>query len=176
VSGRAGLVVSCLAAGEPPRERAVQLLARRFGPLAWLSEPLPFGSDYYRPEMGGPLSRRLALLERLVPQHSLAEVKAACRGIEGELAQAGRRTVNLDPGLVSAGSLVLASHKAQAHRVALAEGVYAEVTLWYHRGRFQPLPWTYPDYAGPELRRLLEHMRSRVLWRARADAKGKASP
>jgi hypothetical protein len=174
--GRAGLVVSCLAAAEPPRTRALAALAERFGPLAWLSRPLAFEPDYYRPEMGGPLTRRLALMERLVPEHGLAAAKAACREIEAGLAAGGRRRVNLDPGLLSAGSLALATTKPQAHRVALAPGLYAEVTLWYHRGGFRALPWTYPDYAGRELGELLEQMRARVLWRARADAEGGANP
>lgn len=54
--------------------------------------------------------------------------------------------VNIDPGYVTKAKLVLATTKDYAHRIYLAQGIYAEVTLSYSRGEFQPLPWTYPDY------------------------------
>ena len=63
-------------------------------------------------------------------------------GAGGEL----RRTVNIDPGLLSEESLVLATTKASGHRVAIATGLWAEVTLRFERGEYRPLPWTYPDY------------------------------
>jgi hypothetical protein len=58
----------------------------------------------------------------------------------------GPRPANLDPGLLSAHNLVLASTKAHAHRVYLSDGIFAEVTLVYRHGMYQPLEWTYPDY------------------------------
>jgi hypothetical protein len=41
---------------------------------------------------------------------------------------------------------VLASTKDHAHRIYLADGIYAEVTLAFRGGAWQPLDWTYPDY------------------------------
>jgi len=162
------LVISLLAAAQVPRAEAVGRLAARFGPLDYLSRPLAFGqTDYYAPEMGGPLTRRLASFHNLVPAHGLAGVKRACQGLEAELAREGRRRVNLDPGLLCADSLVLISSKRQVHRLALAEGLWAELTLWFHHGDFHPLPWTYPDYAGEEIRRLLRGLRGRYLWQLR---------
>jgi len=55
--------------------------------------------------------------------------------------------VNVDPGYVSLGKLVLASTKDHAHRLYLDRGVYGEVMLTYQQGCFRPWPWTYPDYA-----------------------------
>ena len=56
------------------------------------------------------------------------------------------RPLNLDPGYLTAAKLVLASTKDHSHRLYLAEGIYAEVTLYYRDGRWQPREWTFPDY------------------------------
>ncbi len=176
-SPNARLLVSLLAADEEPRAQAVRRLAQSFGPLDYLSRPLAFAqTDYYAPEMGGPLTRRLAGFGHLVSALALAEVKRACMALETELAREGRRRVNLDPGLLSADSLVLASSKPQGHRLAIAEGCWAELTLWFHHGQFHALPWTYPDYAGEGIRRLLKGLRGRYLWQLKQErAQGVAS-
>jgi hypothetical protein len=159
------LLISLLAADEASRAEAVRRLAQDFGPLIHLSRPQAFAqTEYYAQEMGRPLNRRLASFRRLLPAHGLAQAKRVCLALEAELALEGRRQVNLDPGLLSAHSLVLASHKPQAHRLAIAEGLWAELTLWYHHGQYHPLPWTYPDYAGEGMRRLLRGLRARYLW------------
>jgi hypothetical protein len=40
----------------------------------------------------------------------------------------------------------LASTKDRDHRIYLDRGIYAENTLFFHRGAWQPRRWTYPDY------------------------------
>lgn len=159
------LLISCLASDEQGRVRALGMLCDRLGPLAGLSRAMPFDrSTYYQDEMGAGLSRRLACFQRLVDPKTLSGIKAFCCEVESSLSLAGKRTVNLDPGLLSPGSLVLASHKYAPHRICLAEGVFAELTLFYTRGEYRSMPWTYQDYAGDELRRLLGRYRSRYLW------------
>ena len=161
----AALVVSLLAADEEPRSRALARLAERFGPPELVSEALAFDrSEYYRAEMGGPLTRRVAMFARPLAMHRLVEAKQFCLDLEREYAAHGRRRVNLDPGLLSAGGLVLATTKYNGHRLALAPGLYAELTLWFHHGRLNTLPWTYPDYAGEEMLELLGRCRERHLW------------
>lgn len=159
-------VVSLLAASETPRQAAVLRLCRNLGPLVHLSPPLAFAhSRYYASEMGAPLTRRLAAFAELVAPWDLAAIKRVCLDIEDELARDGRRRVNIDPGLLGLGSLVLATTKASPHRVAIAPGLWAEPTLLFQHGDFAPLPWTYMDYAGPELRGLLRLLRGRLHWR-----------
>jgi hypothetical protein len=161
----ASLLVSLLSASEEPRAQALTRLSAEYGPPEVVSEALPFDlSTYYQPEMGGPLSRRLALFARPMPMVRLAEIKRFCLELEEKFAEQGRRRVNLDPGMLSDGALVLATTKYKGHRLAIAPGLYAELTLWFHHGRFQALPWTYPDYAGPELIELMEQCRERHLW------------
>ena len=161
----ARLVVSLLSGGEGPRLAALKRLASELGPVVFYSEPMPFTrSSYYDKEMGPGLTRRLAAFGGLRPPGELAAVKRLCMGLEGELARQGRRTVNLDPGLLGKDALVLASHKAGGHRLELAPGLYGEATLFFRGGGYQPLPWTYPDYAGEELRGVLNLIRGRLLW------------
>jgi hypothetical protein len=162
------VVVSLLSGREEPRRLAVARLARDLGPLSCLTPPLSFGhSQYYAAEMGPGLTRRLAAFTRLVEPWDLARIKRACLDLEDELAQDGRRQVNIDPGLLGPGALTMATTKASPHRVAIAPGLWAETTLLFQRGAFTPLPWTYQDYAGPCLQAVLRLMRGRYLWQLR---------
>lgn len=56
------------------------------------------------------------------------------------------RPINIDPGYVHRYKVILATTKDHSHRVYLAEGIYAEVTLHWHQNRWTPWPWTYADY------------------------------
>jgi hypothetical protein len=161
----ARLVVSLLAGKEEPRRAALKRLASELGPVVFYSEPMPFTrSAYYDKEMGPGLTRRLAAFGGLRPPGELAAVKRLCVGLEGELAREGRRRVNLDPGLLGKDALILATRKFSGHRLELTPGVYGEVTLFFHGGGYHPLPWTYPDYAGEEMRGVLDLIRGRLLW------------
>ena len=153
---------------------AVHTFTRKFGRLAYASAPLPFTwTDYYGDELGPDPARRLvALRDPLTDRASLAAIKRACGRLEVSLGQAGqRRRVNIDPGYLTPKQLVLASTKPSPHRIELAPGIHAELTLIWQAGEYQPLPWTYPDYAGAELRGILAALRRRCLAQARAAAK-----
>jgi hypothetical protein len=162
------LVASLLATSEEARAEAVARLDSRFGPLIYLSEPLPFtDTDYYTPEMGAPLTRRVAGFVDLVRPEDLARIKRITDSLEKDLAIRGRRRVNIDPGLLSEHSLVLATHKNAPHRLALAKGIYGELTLIFKNGRFNALPWTYPDFVEKRLLEVFFHLRARYLWQLR---------
>lgn len=166
----ARVVISLLSGDESARCRALNMLAKNLGPLSYLSASMPFvHSAYYEPEMGKGLTRRLAAYRELKQPGALAEIKQACMAIEETLSQGGRRTVNLDPGLLSADALILATSKPVGHRVCISPGLYAEVTLHYHGGEFKDLAWTYQDYAGKEIKSILKKLRSRYCWRLRQD-------
>jgi hypothetical protein len=51
---------------------------------------------------------------------------------------------------VTLDKLVLATTKDYSHRIYLRDGIYAEVTLYFRKGRFHPFEWTYPDYCTRE--------------------------
>jgi hypothetical protein len=121
-----------------------------FGPIALAGEPFAFDqTTYYEASMGPGLRKQLLAFDRLIDQGRLAEVKLQSNALEQEAGAAGYpepRPLNLDPGLLVLGKLLLATTKDQAHRIYLRDGIFAEVTLRYQDGAFEPWPWTYADY------------------------------
>lgn len=151
---------------QPSLETAVfQELAGFLGPPDMVSGWLQFNqTHYYNPEMGADLRRRLAVFLHLADPVDLCQWKTLTNALEQRLSLGGRRLVNLDPGYLSRERLVLATGKNYTHRLYLGQGLYGEVTLMYQRGDWQALPWTYPDYAGPEIKDFLRQARQKYLW------------
>ena len=106
-------------------------------------------TNYYQKEMGPTLWKYFLTLEDPIPMDSLVDVKRFAEDVQRKFSAQDQRTVNLDPGFITAWNLVLSTVKNYSHRIYLREGIYAEVTLIYKEHSFHPLPWTYPDYASP---------------------------
>jgi hypothetical protein len=141
-------------------EEAKVRLSQEFGPVDYESELLPFDhTDYYTPEFGEDLKRKFVAFEELIHPGRLAEIKLRTNALEIEWAAEGKRRINIDPGYVSHSKLVLATTKDYAHRIYLGQGIYAEVTLHFRGGTFQPWPWTYPDYASSALIAIFNQIR-----------------
>ena len=144
-------------------------LAEAFGPPDLVSPWLPFDyTDYYVPEMGGPLRRRMFAFRALAVHDGLPEIKEATNALEDRFSQDGKRRFNLDPGFVTRERLVLATGKNFTHRIYLGKGIFADLTLMYTGGDFQPLPWTFPDYADAPLRTFIRQARNRYIAQLRA--------
>ncbi len=129
----------------------------------------PF-STYYAAEMGAGLSKCIARFGDDVLPSTLASAKLDTLRLEqqratGEGARQAR-SVNIDPGLLSAHSLILATTKASGHRITIAPSLYAEVTLLYEKGEYRPLPWSYRDYQSPPVQTFLLRQRPSLLGRA----------
>ncbi len=156
-------LIASLLTGQPALLTEVkEALAQTLGPIDFESEWLPFDhTDYYAPEFGPGLQRQIVTFERLVDPTDLPTIKLQTNELEQSLAQGGRRRVNIDPGYISLGKLVLASTKDHAHRLYLDQGIYGEGTLSYQRGHFRPWPWTYPDYGSDRYCALFERIRER---------------
>ncbi len=166
----ATLFMGVLFAADEPLRGAVALLRDDFGPLEWMSCPRIFSeTSYYEREMGSPLFRLFMSFRRLFPQEDLAAVKERTNEIERLFLQGGRRTINVDPGVLSEERLILATGKNAAHRIPLRGGIYAEVTLIYHKGCYQPLAWTYPDYRDPRLLHFLGVLRRVLVMKRRGE-------
>ncbi|MFP5258480.1 MAG: DUF4416 family protein [Acidobacteriota bacterium] len=160
----AKLVVSVLSAGLPAVWEAVTAaLEARFGPAEVAYPALPFDhTAYYNEELGSPLARRLLVFARLVPQDALGPAKVFSNAVEDRLARPdGRRRVNLDPGLLTCERFVLATGKNYTHRIYLGQGIFGDLTLVFQAGSWQTLPWTFPDYAAPDMLARLSDVRSR---------------
>lgn len=131
---------------------ALSRLTDRYGPVEWKSPPLFFDrTTYYAREMGWPLYRSFVSFERLVAADRLMDIKLSTNGIEQDYLHNGHRQVNIDPGLISAERLVLATGKNYVHRIYLGKGIYADLTLIFKKGSYRALDWTYKDYASPEM-------------------------
>jgi hypothetical protein len=170
----AALVVSAIYREESALESAVPRIEEVVGELRFAGPVLRFDrTEYYSAEMGTPLFRRFLVALEKVPRDSLPEMKTGLEGVERALSEGGRRTVNLDPGLVTPENFILATGKNYSHRIYLRDGVFADLTLEFRRGEYRPLPWTYPDYASEEIRSLLGELRRELLMRK--GGKGTAS-
>lgn len=163
--GREILVMGLLSVLERPEdmETLEVALEKAFGPIrTHTPRQLFHWTDYYNSEMGLPIWRSYIEFETLVDPSLLAEIKLASNEIEERFAVEGRRKVNIDPGLLAPGRFVLATTKDRAHRLALKNGIYAELTLIYEKKAFHALPWTYPDWASEPVRLLLAGWRQRI--------------
>lgn len=114
---------------------------------------------YYEKEMGSGLLKVYAAWPGLISPESLAEIKLKAMAWETENSTCGKRLVNIDPGYIFSGGLVLSTGKFRGHRLPLGQGVWGELTLNYHQGRFMSFPWTYLDYQRPEIQHWLLIMR-----------------
>lgn len=123
-----------------------------WGPHALVSDAFAFDdTDYYQAEMGLGLKKQFIVSTALMDPGTLPEMKRATNEWEVEYAQlaghAEPRPLNLDPGYIAESKLVLASTKNHSHRIYLARGIFAEITLGYSRSAgWTKMPWTYPDY------------------------------
>ena len=140
----------------------LERLEALFGPVDLVSPWFAFDyTNYYEREMGKPLYRRIAAFKQLIEQEQLADIKHQTNAIEQAFLEDGRRCVNIDPGYLLLERLVLATGKNFSHRIYLRRGIYADLTLIYRKGRFVSLPWTYPDYADPQLQNFLYKVRNK---------------
>jgi hypothetical protein len=144
-----------------------------WGPMALTSDLFDFDeTPYYEKTMGPGLKKQLLAFEQLAGPGKLAEIKLATN--QWELEYAGEhewpesRPLNLDPGYITEAKLVLATTKDRDHRIYLADGIFAEVTLHYHGGRWRDRPWTYPDYQRPEYHEFFSRCRAFLREKLRA--------
>lgn len=165
------LIMSFIFAEEKDFGAALSEAERDYGPVDFVSESLPFDfTDYYGPEMGSGLSRRIASFRPLISPGQLSRVKLGTNSLEGEhLNNHGGRKVNIDPGYLAASKFILATGKDYSHRIYLGEGIFGDLTLIFQKGGFSPLPWTYPDYAAQPLIGLLNLLRQRYLWQLKKE-------
>ncbi len=165
------LVVGLFSNNPAAVDWAEHQLTVRFGPIADRGGPFEFSeTSYYEEEMGGQLRYHLLAFERLIRPEWLPEIKLltnslehrAIRELQGASAES-KRVVNIDPGYLAAGKFVLATTKDQAHRIYLGNGIFAEVTLSFRAGSFEPWPWTYPNYRRADYRDVLFRFRQKYM-------------
>jgi len=158
------LVIAAFSRHEEAFQWAQEHLVQEYGPLAHAGPRFSFNhTKYYESSMGPALKKQLLAFQQLVPEDQLATIKLHTNRLEQNLAQAKSfpedRPLNLDPGFLTLGKFILATTKDQAHRIYLKDGIFAEVTLRFQDGQYEPWPWTYADYREPSVRQTLKEFR-----------------
>ncbi len=155
------LICAILYTDEASADAAISKLKAAFGETDIESDSYSFSdiSPYYDDEMGGTVFRKMLSFSECRDPQELAAIKTLTNSIEQQTADAGNRHINLDPGFISAGRLSLATTKNAGHRIPLADGIYAELTLFYARHAWHPFPWTYMDFKLPQVHDFLTQAR-----------------
>lgn len=144
------LFIGTIFASEGILIAAKEKLKKKFGLLDFQSSSVPFNfTDYYEQELGPKLWRQFFSFQRLIDPAKLAAIKLYTNRLEKQFSRENNkpsRRINLDPGYICGSKLVLATAKDFVHRIYLRQGIYAQVTLYFQDGKFNPYAWTYPDY------------------------------
>lgn len=156
-------VISILAHRARDLSGAVSHLTDRWDQYTLIGPGFLFDeTDYYGEELGYPLLRWWGFRDQLANPAELKEWKQTCSEIEDNLRDNDdNRTVNIDPGYINYGLLVLGSHKYDLQKIYLGDGVYADPVLQYGDGEFKPFPWSFPDFKQDTYYSLLEEIRDR---------------
>jgi len=155
------LICSIFSPEETIVRESIHRLEDIFGHSDWVSSPMFFDrTRYYEREMGWPLHRLFVSFRDLIRPDRIVEAKLSTNELEEKYSQDEKRRVNIDPGYVSLERLILATGKNYTHRIYLAKGVFADLTLLFQRGTFRPLEWTFPDYASPEMIEIFNRVRA----------------
>jgi hypothetical protein len=148
------LVVSIIYSSLDALADSLRLLEKQFGRVQCETMEIEYADDQYTEEMGENLLRRFYSFEKMIARDRLPNIKTMCTKLEKQYGDMVHdhpfRTVNIDPGLTTPENVVMASHRELNHRIYLDQGVFAELTLVYSRGRFVRLPWTHPDFCQGE--------------------------
>lgn len=171
---REKLIIGIIYSDAELLSEALDALVRRFGEIDMVSEEFSFSkefSDYYDEELGGEGLRRIYSFKNTVDPSLQADIKIFTNELEARLSVSGNRHVNIDPGFINHGRLLLATTKPQGFRIALRDGIYTEMTLFFARGEWQKLPWTYRDYQSERVQRFITRVREEYLRQRREEKK-----
>ena len=156
------LVVGVLTSSKELLEKARGILEKSYGQVDFESDRYDFTlTDYYEKEMGSNLGRWFWSFEELIDPGRLVDIKLRCNAIEMDLAVDRCRPINLDPGYLDFHKFVLASVKDRAQKIYLAQGIYADPTLFFLKGEFHHYDWTLPDFKDRHYNRVFHNIRNR---------------
>lgn len=159
------LFVGVLYSDEEKLSRGWGRLESLYGRVDYQSEPSPFTvTDYYEEEMGKGIYRLFLSFPSLISPEEIARIKQETNQMEEDLALEGKRRVNLDPGYMDYNKVVLASKKYNGQKIYLNSGIYADLTLYYEKGKFHPYPWSFPDFKSGQYNPIF--LRIRELYKA----------
>ncbi len=145
-------------------KKITKQLEEEWGEIEDIFESIPFEyTSYYNKEMGTPLWRTFVSFRKLINREIIIDRKLESNKIESYYTSNGdKRRVNIDPGYLTLGQLILVTTKDRDQRIYLGKGIYAEVTLRYSNNAYHAYPWTYRDYATKEYEEKFLIMRNKL--------------
>ena len=152
--------------------KALAMLKEAFGEIDAESERFSFSeefSSYYDDELGGEGLRVIFSFKDTVDASRQAEIKEMTNEMERILSEDGKRRINLDPGFINHGRLMLATTKAAGFRIPLKNGIYTELTLFWAKGAWHKLPWSYRDYQSEKVQKFITGVRKTYLMQRKAN-------
>jgi len=169
--GKVKLIASVFSKDPEMLHKTSRMLEKIFGKIDFQSPLMDFKhTEYYNAEMGCGLKRIFLGFNRFLHPESAYKTKLKTNAIEKKFTINGKRRVNIDPGYLDMSKLVLFSTKDYTHRIPMPRGIFAEVTLFYQNKRYNPWPWTYPDYRTKEYIDIFESIRNIYKENAKEDA------
>ena len=168
------LIVGIIYNNPSAYERAIDMLVAEFGEIDAESERFSFSkefSGYYDDELGGEGMRVILSFKEPVDASRQAEIKEMTNEMERTLSEDGKRKINLDPGFINHGRLMLATTKNAGFRIPLKNGIYTELTLFWAKGAWHKLPWTYRDYQSEKVQKFITEVRKTYLEQRKKDRK-----
>jgi hypothetical protein len=160
------LLAAIFSSQRPAIQWAIRQISDHWGVIGLVSPQFEHSeTGYYSQQMGRPLLKQFFVVDQLWDPAKLADCKVQSNRWEQQLVEMKTyiqpRPVNIDPGYLMLGKLVLASTKDRAHRIYLRDGIYAEECLYYVAG-WQSRPWTYPDYQRADYQQFFDQVRERL--------------
>mgnify|MGYP003304191045 CR=1 FL=1 len=112
--------------------------------------------------MGSGLYRSILSLKGLYPVEQSVSLKNETNSWENEWKEAWNRTLNLDPGYLDLHKVVLLSGKEGPQKIYLGGGIWSDLNLIRKAGRFEVLPWTFPDLRESRYHSFFERVRENL--------------
>lgn len=144
-------------------EDLLQMWSKAYGPSEIFRPEFNPLIEYYSKEMPGDLGRFLVTTHNSFSRSELLKSKLLSLEWERKFAILEKRTVNVDTGFLSLENFLLATTKNYSHRIFIGDDIFADLTFEFKHGKFQALPWTYPDYQDPQKLSFLTQSRNRLL-------------
>jgi hypothetical protein len=142
-------------------QNVCERLQNSYGKISLYSRSFRFTeTDYYAEEMGRDLTRIWVGFDTLIYRERIVGIKHQCNELEESFTRQRKRNVNIDPGYLTLGKVVLATTKDNQHRLYLDDGIYGEVTLRYRNRSYDPWEWTFKDYRRDEAVQFFIQLRS----------------
>jgi hypothetical protein len=139
--------------------KIISILRERFGDIeSELEYDFSF-TDYYKPEMGENLKKKIIIFKNLIKREQLADIKNWTNGLEDRESINQKRKINLDPGYLTICNVVLASAKEMPHKIYISEGMFGDVVLEFKNRSFQHSEHTFPDYKSDVVKNFLNKAR-----------------